>query len=76
MKYDKKIKEQSQNMNEMHQYINLCEERIKQICPDHEIPVTEKHLKNATECLQLHLLKQENQNLRNSIAQKDKVNIN
>lgn len=73
MKYEEIIREQNQSLNEMHNYILLCEERIRQLSPEHEFPITEKHLSNVEEVLQLHFLKEENKNLKNLCAQKDKV---
>ena len=76
IQYEKKIREQGQSLYEMHQYIMLCEERIKQLCPEHELPVTEKHITAPVEGLKMQILKKENDTLRSSNMMKDKVNLN
>ncbi len=75
MNYEIKIREQSQGLYEMHEYIMMCEERIKQLCPDHELPVTEKHLKSPVKGINIQRLKKENETLRLSCIEKDKVSI-
>lgn len=60
----------------MHEYVMLCEERIKQLCPDHELPVTDKHLKSPLKGLQVERLRKENETLKSSCVEKDKVRIN
>jgi hypothetical protein len=74
--YEVKIREQSQSLYEMHEYIMLCEERIKQLCPDHELPVTERHIKSPIKGTTItERLKKENETLRLSCIEKDKVRI-
>ena len=42
--YSEKIRNQALRLKDLEIYKQLCEKRILELCPDHDIPISEEHL--------------------------------
>lgn len=79
--YERRSREQSKVISDLHEYKLLCEKRIKQLYPGHPLPIKEAHLNfppsedkvSGNLENENHNLKKEIQNLRNIINFKEEV---
>ena len=76
-----KIREQAQRLIELQTYKSLCETKIRQVVPNHPLPINEQHIKKPQNDTMKNVENQERENnLRNQISElkslltnKDKV---
>ena len=75
-----KIREQAQRLIELKTYKSLCETKIRQTFPNHPLPITEMHLKKASNDnlkteTNVEVYKQQISELKGLLALRDNVRI-
>jgi hypothetical protein len=82
--YEDKIMKQAKRLYELQDYKNLCEERIKQLIPNHKFPIVpedlEENMKNNSADIKTNNLNNtlefENQELNNKLNEITEVKFN